>query len=178
MQLVSLRLTLLAASLAALALGLSSVAQAGPQAAAAAVRDANAIEAPLLARINAERRSHGLVPLRRSSALARAAAAHARAMGREGFFSHSSADGTSPGTRIRRYYRGTAVGETMLWRSPDATPAEALRMWLGSPSHRAILLNPDFREVGLGAVHAERSGAAFGGGEVTIVVADFGVRAR
>ncbi len=80
--------------------------------------------------------------LRRSPALARAAADHARAMGQRGFFSHSSADGTSPGARIRRYYRGSAVGETILWRSPDVSAAEAISMWLKSPPHRVILLQP------------------------------------
>jgi uncharacterized protein YkwD len=175
MQLVSLRVVLLAgALLALLAFGTGAVAHA--QVSGPAVRDANAIEAPLLAKINAARRSKGLAALRQSAGLARAAARHARAMGTQGFFSHSSSDGTSPATRIRRYYPGSTVGEVILWRSPDVTPAEALRMWLDSPSHRRLLLSSGFRDIGVAAVHAENGGGAYGGRPVTIVVADLGSR--
>jgi uncharacterized protein YkwD len=171
-----LRTTLFATALIALALGLSSVATAGPQLGSAGVRNANALEAPLLAKLNATRRSQGLPVLRRSGALARAAADHARAMGQRGFFSHSSADGTSAVTRIRRYYRGSAVGEAILWRSPDVSAAEAIQMWLNSPPHRAILLSRGYREVGFAAVQVENAGGAFGNRSVTIIVADFGAR--
>ena len=170
------RISLLAIAAAVLTLALSSVATAGPLQATAGVRDANTLAAPLLAKLNATRRAKGLAPLRRSPALARAAADHARAMGERGFFSHSSADGTSPGARIRRYYRGSAVGEAILWRSPDVSAAEAIRMWLESPPHRVILLQRSFRDVGFAAVHVENAGGAYGNRSVTIVVADFGVR--
>src|SRR5262245_35508442 len=166
------RITPVAIAAAVLALALSSVATAGPLQATAGVRDANALEAPLLAKLNATRRAKGLASLRMSTALARAAADHARAMGARGFFSHSSADGTSPGTRIRRYYRGSTVGEALLWRSPDVSAAEAIRMWLASPPHRAILLNRGFRDVGFAAVRVENAGGPYGSLPVTIVVAD------
>lgn len=174
MNLAPLRIVLLAAVLAALALASSTVAGARTGGTGATVRDANAIEAPLLGRINAARKARGLAPLRFSAALARAAEGHARSMGRRGFFGHSSADGTSPAARIRRYYSGSTVGETLLWRSPGLTAGEALRMWLQSPSHRAILLDRTFRHVGLAAVHADEAGGSFGGRPATIVVADFG----
>jgi uncharacterized protein YkwD len=95
-------------------------------------------------------------------------------MTREGYFSHNSADGTSASARIRRFYRGSAVGETILWRSPSVTPKQALRMWLESPSHRAILLSSTFDSIGLGAVHVSSAPGTFGGRPVTVVVADFG----
>ena len=66
------------------------------------------------------------------------------------------------------------VGETLLWRSPDVTPVEALRMWLQSAGHRRILLSGSFRDIGLSAVHATGAPGAFQGRDVTIVVADFG----
>jgi len=170
------RITLLAIAAAVLTLALSSVATAGPLQATAGVRDANAIESPLLEKLNATRRSHGLPALRRSGALARAAADHARAMGQRGFFSHSSADGTSAAARIRRYYRGSAVGETILWRSPDIGAAQAISTWLNSPPHRAILLSRGYRDVGFAAVRVENAGGAYGNRSVTIIVADFGAR--
>jgi uncharacterized protein YkwD len=95
-------------------------------------------------------------------------------MMREGYFGHDSADGTSATVRIRRFYAGSAVGETILWRSPNVTPKQALRMWLESPPHRAILLSPAFGYIGLGAVHAASAPGTFGGRPVTVVVADFG----
>jgi uncharacterized protein YkwD len=57
-------------------------------------------------------------------------------MARLGFFAHESADGTTPGARIRRAYDGSQVGETLLWASPDVTPEQALQLWLQpSPGH-------------------------------------------
>jgi uncharacterized protein YkwD len=133
------------------------------------------VELSLLSLINEARRDHhGLRPLKPSRALARAAAGHARAMARLGFFAHESADGTAARARIRRAYDGSQVAETLLWRSPDVTPEAALRMWLQSPGHRRILLGGSFRDIGLSAVHATGAPGAFGGRDVTIVVADFG----
>jgi uncharacterized protein YkwD len=47
---------------------------------------------------------------------------------------------------------------------------------MNSPPHRANLLSPRWREVGLAAVHVGRAPGVYGGREVTIVTADFGVR--
>jgi uncharacterized protein YkwD len=145
------------------------------------LRAADGIEGPLLASINRERRGRGLKPLRLSSQLARAADSHARAMGRNGFFSHSSQNGSSATSRILRFYPVAGhgswmVGETLLWRSPEVGSQEALAMWLGSSAHKKILMTPGFREIGLGAVHVVNAPGAYGGREVTIVVADFGTR--
>ena len=53
---------------------------------------------------------------------------------------------------------------------------QALQLWLDSPPHRKTLLSRQWREVGLGAVHVASAPGTFGGREVTIVTADFGVR--
>jgi len=42
-----------------------------------------------------------------------------------------------------------AFGEIATYQ---ATPAEAVAWWMGSPGHRALLLNPAFRDVGISAV--------------------------
>jgi uncharacterized protein YkwD len=52
---------------------------------------------------------------------------------------------------------------------------EVLNLWLASPTHRATLLSPAWRDVGLGAVRAV-AGGVYGGRVVTILTADFGVR--
>ncbi len=139
-----------------------------------AVVAVDSIEPAVVARINKVRRQHGLRPLRVSGALAKAADRHARSMAEGGYFSHTSANGTQPSTRIRRYYAGSSVGEILLWRSPGLTAAQAVTMWLASPPHRSILLSPGFREIGLAAVHATRAPGVFRGLDVTILVADVG----
>ena len=76
-------------------------------------------------------------------------------MAQRGFFSHESANGSAFWQRIKRYYplQGAhywAVGENLLWSSPDVDAADALDMWLNSPPHRKNLLTARWREVGLG----------------------------
>lgn len=132
------------------------------------------LEGSLLERINSARQASGLRRLRVSSALRRAATAQARWLTQTGSFTHSSADGSSPATRIRRYYRGALVGETLLWGSPSLDAAQALERWLASPAHRGVLLDRRFREIGLSAVSAEDAPGTYSGLDVTVVVADLG----
>ena len=119
--------------------------------------------------------------LRFSSKLAAAAREHSAEMAQRGYFSHDSANGTSFDKRISRYYSISgkhywSVGENLLWSSPDVDAVGALNMWLNSPEHRKILLTARWREIGLSAVHVASASGTYGGREVTIVTADFGVR--
>jgi uncharacterized protein YkwD len=139
------------------------------------------LEQDLLANLNALRRQHGLTQLRLSTALTAAARHHSNDMATRGYFSHNSANGSSFDRRIARFYRSSgrrywSVGENLLWSSPDVDPAGALNMWLNSPAHRKIMLTARWREVGLSAVHVASAPGTFGGREVTILTADFGVR--
>ena len=102
-------------------------------------------------------------------------------MAQRGYFSHDSANGTSFDKRIARFYSLSgkhywSVGENLLWSSPDVSASSALDMWLNSPEHKKILLTARWREVGLSAVHMISAPGTYGGREVTIVTADFGVR--
>jgi uncharacterized protein YkwD len=139
------------------------------------------LEAELLVRVNALRHGRGLAPLSPSYGLRQAAAAHSRTMATRGFFRHDSLGGGRFWQRIRPYYprRGAAVwsvGENLLWATPHVDAAQALTMWLASPTHRRTLLRPRWREIGLAAVHVRSAPGFFGGRRVTIVTADFGVR--
>jgi uncharacterized protein YkwD len=139
------------------------------------------LEQGLLGKLNGLRHAHGLVPLRVSSSLAAAARQHSAEMAARGYFSHSSANGSSFDSRLGRFYaaagrRYWSVGENLLWSSPDVDPAGALSMWLNSPEHRRNMLSARWREVGLSAVHAASAPGSFAGREVTVVTADFGVR--
>jgi uncharacterized protein YkwD len=142
----------------------------------------DAIEAPLVAEINKVRSQHGLPAVGYSAPLAKAAHAHSVAMANGGFFTHESLDGTAFWKRIARWYpsggyRRWTVGENLLWSSPDIAPAEAVRLWLNSPAHKAVLLSKAWRQIGIGAVHAKSAPNVYGGLDVTIVTADFGFRA-
>jgi len=139
------------------------------------------LESGVLASLNAFRRQHGLAPLRLSPALSRAARQHSLEMAARGYFSHDSANGSTFDKRIARFYalggkRYWSVGENLLWSSPDVSASSALDMWLNSPEHRKILLTARWREIGLAAVHTQSAPGTYGGREVTIVTADFGVR--
>jgi uncharacterized protein YkwD len=141
----------------------------------------NDLESAVLGQINALRRRHGLAPLRVNVRLRAAANSHSTAMARRGFFSHTSADGTPFSARVARYYpRGRsgyrAIGENLLWSSPDVDAERALRMWLNSPPHRQNLLRSHWREVGLAAVHANPAPGVFRNAPVTVLTANFGVR--
>jgi uncharacterized protein YkwD len=166
-----------------LACALVATILAAPAGSAAERRAASfeALEAGVLGELNALRRSKGLVPLRSSRGLRAAADRHSTAMARRGFFQHESADGTPFWTRVKRHYpQGRfgywSVGENLLWSSPSLSAREAIQLWLESPPHRANLLNRRWREVGLSAVHVQAAPGVYGGAEVTILTADFGVR--
>jgi len=140
-----------------------------------------ALEVGVMTDINAFRRSHGLRSLRLSRTLTAAARQHSTEMAVRGYFSHSSADGSAFDRRIARYYpvgqsRHWAVGENLLWSSPTVDAGGALQMWKDSPPHRENMLGARWREIGISAVHVLSAPGAYGGHEITIVTADFGVR--
>jgi uncharacterized protein YkwD len=168
-------------ALAALVLSLAVPFAASAGAAAAPLSNSmQALQADLLVQINDFRRAHGLAPFRLSSKLTLAARQHSSEMAARGYFSHNSVNGSSFDRRIARFYpvrRGYwSVGENLLWSSPDVDAADALRMWLNSPEHRANLMRAGWREIGIAAVHAVSAPGLYGGREVTIVTTDFGVR--
>lgn len=135
----------------------------------------------VLAQLNRLRVAHSLLPLHLNLRLSESADAHSREMGVDGYFAHASFDGTTYWKRIEQWYPWSgyqvwSVGENLLWSSPDLSPATALEMWMRSPEHRANILNPNWREIGIAAVHSDGAPGAFGGLPVTIITTDFGVR--
>jgi uncharacterized protein YkwD len=139
------------------------------------------LESGVLADINAFRAEHHLAKLRLSTPLDEAARAHSRQMAQDGYFAHDSADGSAFWRRVQSFYRSSlwrywSVGENLLWSSPDVSASAALEMWLASPEHRANLMNPRWREIGVSAVHVAHAPGVYHGLDVTIVTTDFGVR--
>ena len=166
------------------ALALLSVGAATANAVGTPVRtvaSVNQLESQVLGELNVIRRSHGLTPLRLSRPLSAAADAHSRAMGKFGFFSHESRDGSEFWARVKRWYgpggyRTWAVGENLLWSSGQLSAAAAVKLWMESPGHRKNILTPSWREVGLAAVSVASAPGVFGGRDVVIITSDFGVR--
>jgi uncharacterized protein YkwD len=135
----------------------------------------------VLAAVNNFRAAHGLARLRESRALDRSARQHSLEMGKDGYFAHTSADGTAFWKRIRRYYPARnyaywSVGENLLWSSPSVSASGAMTMWIASPEHLANLLTPRWRELGVSAVSVVHAPGVFGGRRVIIITTDFGDR--
>jgi uncharacterized protein YkwD len=134
---------------------------------AAQARTLTSPEASLLQSINAVRASHGLAPVRLDVHLLRAARAHSADMMRRQYFAHGSV-----GQRVlSRGARGPVFGEDLAW-STNITADWVVNAWLNSPAHRAILLRPGFRRVGIGYSF----GTFIGHGGAGVVTADFAGR--
>jgi uncharacterized protein YkwD len=109
-------------------------------------------EQELVELINAERTSRDLMPVRRVVELDRAARYHATDMGQEGYFSHHTYDGgvlvCEFLERIHSFgYRGP-LGEALA--GGQATPEVVVGFWMDDASHRDLILEPGYREVGAG----------------------------
>jgi uncharacterized protein YkwD len=141
----------------------------------------SSLESGVLSQLNKIRAQHGLQPVKISARLTASAAQHSREMGADGYFAHNSHDGTAFWKRIGRWYGSNgygfwSVGENLLWSSPQVDPVDALQLWMDSPEHRANILTPRWREIGISAVHVAAAPGTFQGREVTIITTDFGVR--
>jgi uncharacterized protein YkwD len=129
----------------------------------------NGFEREVIDGINAARGQQGLPPVRAHRGLSRAADTHSRDMLRADFFDHASSDGTSFDQRVRRFTRARMVGETIAaLRRRQGGAGTVVQMWLESPPHRAIVLEPRFRRVGI----ARRFGT-LGAAPNAVVTADF-----
>jgi uncharacterized protein YkwD len=108
--------------------------------------------------INRERSTRHLKVLRRQPKLAHAARRYARRMVGDRFYSHIAPGG---GTFVQRIaatgylkpVRRWWLGENLMWGTDDlASPRAIVAAWMRSPSHRRNVLNPRFREFGVGSV--------------------------
>lgn len=128
--------------------------------------DAN--EQYLLELINAERAKAGAQPLAFDNDLSEAAEGHSRWMISTDIFSHTGAGGSTSTQRMQQAgysLQGSwATGENIAWattRNPTGYSDEVQLLHtnlMNSSGHRANLLNPNFREVGLGFEVGEYKG--------------------
>jgi uncharacterized protein YkwD len=108
--------------------------------------------------LNRQRKMHGRRALKANRRLARAARKHARDMVDRKYFDHTTPSGVDFVDRIMRQDyvdpgEAWTLGENLAWGSYQlATPKSIVRSWMHSPGHRANILNPRFREIGIGVV--------------------------
>lgn len=120
----------------------------------------SANEQYLLELINAERAKAGVQPLAFDNDLSEAAEGHSQWMLAADVFSHTGSGGSSSTQRMKAAgydLQGSwATGENIAWattRAPTGYQDEVKLLHtnlMNSTGHRANLLNPNFREVGLG----------------------------
>lgn len=111
-------------------------------------------EARLLELVNAARAEAGLAPVSLDARLCDVARGHSAEMGEEGYFSHISPDGRSPGDRLRAASIDFQLsGENI---AIDQTIEGAHAAFMASPGHRRNVLDPEFTYVGLGVVRTDR----------------------
>jgi len=129
------------------------------------------IETALVAEMNRVRAQRGRAPLRMSATLRRPARTQSRYLLANGLLTHAGPDGSPFWTRLvdAGYPRNRWMAENLAQLGGcDATTARrTVRMWMGSPGHRANLLSPRYRWVGVGS-------ASDGGCGTTLVTADYG----
>jgi uncharacterized protein YkwD len=139
--------------------------------------------------LNGERADHGLAPLASNAKLATAASAFAQDLVAGSYFSHTGRDGSDILDRIERtgYIRDDRpwrVGENLAWGTGVlATPGAIVQAWMGSPGHRDNILNPAYREIGIGVAagnpsRADGAGATYATEFGVIEDADAAVAAK
>jgi uncharacterized protein YkwD len=114
------------------------------------------IRAAVLCLTNAARAKRDMRPLRENAKLRRAALAHSSDMVRGGYFAHTAPDGDTFVDRIlgagyaRRGDRWT-LGENLAWGTGNVATARAIHgAWMRSRGHRANILKPAYRQLGIG----------------------------
>jgi uncharacterized protein YkwD len=134
-----------AAIAAAVSFGLAAPASAGCN----LPSDAKAMQQELLVKLNAERRAYGLSPLRLSAKLEKAAQGHACDNAKRMSISHTSSDGGTLKTRLRKagYSFRTAAENT---GRGFASASRAVEWWMNSSKHRDNILLRKAKDVGVG----------------------------
>ncbi|MEM4643885.1 MAG: CAP domain-containing protein [Candidatus Methanomethylicaceae archaeon] len=145
----------------------------------------------ILNQLNEVRRQNHLSPFTENYLLNKAALAHSSDMALNDFFSHTGSDGSDVSDRLFRVgYRYRICAENIImkddlgfsgfiviWFIPIPIPnlpkndvdlaKELVNSWMNSPGHKANILNPALREVGIGIASS---------GKKLYVTTDFGTR--
>lgn len=122
----------------------------------------------LLSITNQKRLTVGLQPLQLNTALSNAAAKKAADMFKNGYWSHTSPQGKTPWDFIvASGYSYTMAGENLA--KNFSTSPGVVEAWMASPTHKANIVKPGYRDIGFAVVNGILNGE-----ETTLVVQMFG----
>lgn len=125
--------------------------------AAPAIENLDALVAEVVRLVNIERGIHGAPALAISRELNKSARFHANFMAENDCFNHLCPNEPNLGKRARNAgYEWRAVAENIAAGQEDA--AEVVAGWMTSPGHRKNILNPRYKEIGIGYVLLDRDG--------------------
>jgi len=117
---------------------------------------------------NKERNAKGLISLVYNEKLSQAAAGKARDMFVNQYWAHTSPSGKEPWDFIKNVNYNYKVAGENLARDFDST-SPMISAWMHSPTHKANIMNPRYRDIGLAVVDGKLHGI-----ETTLVVQMFG----
>ena len=107
------------------------------------------VQQQILTLVNVERKKANLQPLTLNNKLGQAAQNHTNDMVSKSYFSHTSPSGGTMTSRVNAVgYVYSTIGENIA--AGGSTATATMTQWMNSPGHRANILNPKFRELGVG----------------------------
>ena len=136
------------------------------------------VRAAVLCLHNQVRLQQGLTRLKDNAKLRKAANGHSSSMVDEGYFAHTSPRGETFVDRVlgagyAKRTDGWTLGENLAWGTGDqSTPAGVMNAWMSSAGHKANIVKPGYREIGVGI----RLGVPEDPGVGVTFTAEFGVK--
>ncbi len=135
-------------------------------------------EQKIIELVNQERAAAGLPPLKGNDSLSSASRYHANDMFADVYFNHDTYDRINGDLqfacgvwqRITTFYTFSTAGENIA--AGYTTPENVMAGWMASDGHRANILNPNFRELGVGYYYGANQSFSH------YWVQDFGARAN
>ena len=129
------------------------------------------VKANIIAQTNLQRYDNGMLPpLIENAALSAAAKAKAEDMFKNQYFEHTSPSGLDSGTLVKNHgYDYILSGENLILGN-FADEKDVVQKWMGSPGHRANILNTRFTEIGVAVTKG-----IYGDETVWIGVQEFGL---
>lgn len=132
----------------------------------------DAIRTDVIRLTNLERKKAGLAPLTRNSLLEQAAEGHVQDMdARNTYLAHTGSNGSSPTDRIKATgYKAAWVdlgnGSMRTISSENAasgytSAAQVVQAWMNSSGHRAAIMDPATKEIGVGFDYDNETGTTY-----------------
>ncbi len=119
---------------------------------------------------NVKRSAVGLSPLSLNQTLSNAAYTKGRDMIDRDYWAHVAPDGTQPWKFFKDFdYKYRYAGENLARDFSSAS--NVVDAWMSSPTHKENILNPKYKEIGIGVVEGDLAGS-----DTTIVVQFFGTK--